>query len=163
MPDIRVAQGAEAERPLLRYSEAALAGHLENDVKPDSGDAPVIYAAPGKTYDDFQLAYALDLLRGKETVATTALDALPTRIVKMPDDTIVPFVLTVGMTILFTGLLLRNWTVTILGGTYWRPTGGSPSTGPSASTRAKASSRTPSPASRPTSSCPELQVSTAAC
>jgi hypothetical protein len=30
----------------------------------------VIYAAPGKKYDDFQLAYALDLLRGKETVAS---------------------------------------------------------------------------------------------
>jgi len=70
VPDIRVAQGTEVEPGPLRYSEAALAGHLENDVVPDNGDAPVIYAAPGKTYDDFQLAYALDLLRGKETVAT---------------------------------------------------------------------------------------------
>ena len=30
----------------------------------------MIYAAPGKKYDDFQLAYALDLLRGKMTVAS---------------------------------------------------------------------------------------------
>ena len=30
----------------------------------------VIYAAPGTKYDDFQLAYALDLLRGKVTVAS---------------------------------------------------------------------------------------------
>ena len=33
-------------------------------------NAPVIYAAAGKKYDDFQLAYALDLLRGKMTVAS---------------------------------------------------------------------------------------------
>src|SRR6201989_3540697 len=71
IPDIRVAQGTEADRSRpLRYSEASLLGHLENDVVPDKDDAPVIYAAPGKTYDDFQLAYALDLLRGKETVAS---------------------------------------------------------------------------------------------
>jgi carboxyl-terminal processing protease len=70
VPDIRVAQGTEVEPGPLRYSEAALAGHLEGEVMQNSGDAPVIYAAPGKTYDDFQLAYALDLLRGKETVAT---------------------------------------------------------------------------------------------
>jgi hypothetical protein len=30
----------------------------------------VIYAAPGSKVDDFQLAYALDLLRGKMTVAS---------------------------------------------------------------------------------------------
>ena len=33
-------------------------------------DAPVIYAAPDTKVDDFQLAYALDLLRGKMTVAS---------------------------------------------------------------------------------------------
>jgi hypothetical protein len=30
----------------------------------------VIQAAPGTKYDDFQLAYALDLLRGTMTVAS---------------------------------------------------------------------------------------------
>ena len=30
----------------------------------------MIKPAPGKKYDDFQLAYALDLLRGKMTVAS---------------------------------------------------------------------------------------------
>jgi carboxyl-terminal processing protease len=76
IPDIRVAQGQEVERPLLRYSEAALAGHLEGDISPAAdANAPVIYAAPGKSYDDFQLAYALDLLRGKETVASVTRDS----------------------------------------------------------------------------------------
>jgi carboxyl-terminal processing protease len=71
IPDIRVAQGTEVDLGSLRYSEAALSGHLEGEVAPAAtADAPVIYAAPGKSYDDFQLAYALDLLRGKETVAS---------------------------------------------------------------------------------------------
>ncbi len=34
------------------------------------GTQPVIAPAPGKKYDDFQLSYALDLLRGKTTVAS---------------------------------------------------------------------------------------------
>jgi carboxyl-terminal processing protease len=71
IPDIRVAQGNEVDRGSLRYSEADLRGHLEGEAAPAAtADAPVLYAAPGKTYDDFQLAYALDLLRGKETVAS---------------------------------------------------------------------------------------------
>jgi cytochrome c oxidase subunit 1/cytochrome c oxidase subunit I+III len=57
------------------------------------------------------LEQGMILDRGKETLATTALDAVPTRIVPMPDDTIVPFVLTLGLAGLFTGLLLRNWWV----------------------------------------------------
>jgi carboxyl-terminal processing protease len=70
IPDIQVAQGDEVPKS-ERYSEADLQGHLAGE--PIAGsrlDAPVIYAAPGKKYDDFQLAYALDLLRGKETVAS---------------------------------------------------------------------------------------------
>ncbi len=70
IPDIRVAQGNEVDMASLRYSEADLRGHLEGDATPaDQADAPVVYAAPGSKYDDFQLAYALDLLRGKQTVA----------------------------------------------------------------------------------------------
>ena len=71
IPDIRVAQGNEVDMGSLRYSEADLRGHLEGEVTPaDQADAPVVYAAPGSKYDDFQLAYALDLLRGKQTVAS---------------------------------------------------------------------------------------------
>jgi carboxyl-terminal processing protease len=69
IPDIQVAQGDEAPKS-ERYSEAGLLGHLVGEPVPASRlDAPVIYAAPDKKYDDFQLAYALDLLRGKMTVA----------------------------------------------------------------------------------------------
>jgi carboxyl-terminal processing protease len=72
IPDIQVAQGDEQPRA-ESYTEAGLEGHLAGEPLPASRlNAPVIYAAPGKKYDDFQLAYALDLLRGKMTVASVA-------------------------------------------------------------------------------------------
>jgi len=72
IPDLQVAQGDEINQPrLLRYSEADLQGHLAGEPVPlKRANAPLIYAAPGTKYDDFQLAYALDLLRGKMTVAS---------------------------------------------------------------------------------------------
>ncbi|HKX64468.1 MAG TPA: S41 family peptidase [Rhizomicrobium sp.] len=72
IPDIQVAQGDEASQPrILRYSEADLQGHLAGEpVAAKRANAPVILAAPGTKHDDFQLAYALDLLRGTMTVAS---------------------------------------------------------------------------------------------
>ena len=59
-----------------RYSEAELLGHLAGEPVPHPrANAPVIYAAPGNKYDDFQLAYALDLMRGKMTVASVTKNA----------------------------------------------------------------------------------------
>ncbi len=46
---------------------------------------------------------------GKETVATTALDAQPDMILEMPEDSYAPAVLALGMSVFFVGLLLRNW------------------------------------------------------
>jgi carboxyl-terminal processing protease len=75
IPDIQVAQGDEVPTS-LRYSEADLQGHLAGEPVPAARlNAPVIYAAPGTKYDDFQLAYALDLLRGKKTVASVTKPA----------------------------------------------------------------------------------------
>jgi carboxyl-terminal processing protease len=72
VPDIQVAQGDEANVPkLARGSEADLRGHLSGEPVPAKrANAPVIKPAAGTKYDDFQLAYALDLLRGKMTVAS---------------------------------------------------------------------------------------------
>ena len=72
VPDIQVAQGDETSMPrILRPSEADLQGHLAGEpVGVKRADAPVIQAAPGTKYDDFQLAYALDLLRGTMTVVS---------------------------------------------------------------------------------------------
>jgi carboxyl-terminal processing protease len=77
IPDIQVAQGDEANVPkLARPSEADLRGHLVGEPVPAArADAPVIYPAPGQKYDDFQLSYALDLLRGKMTVAADTKDS----------------------------------------------------------------------------------------
>ena len=60
-----------AVRRLARQSEADLRGHLAGEPVPAKRiNAPVIKPAPGKKYDDFQLAYALDLVNGKMTVAS---------------------------------------------------------------------------------------------
>ncbi len=69
-----MAQGDEANVPkLARPSEADLRGHLSGEPVPTKrSNAPVIKPAPGQKYDDFQLSYALDLLRGKMTVASAA-------------------------------------------------------------------------------------------
>lgn len=47
--------------------------------------------------------------RGRETIAMTPLDGSPDLILKMPGDTVVPFVLTVAMTAGFVGLLVHLW------------------------------------------------------
>ena len=47
--------------------------------------------------------------RGKEALATTALDAVPDAILKMPDDTPAPFIVTLAMSAGFAGLLLHAW------------------------------------------------------
>jgi len=74
-PDIAVAQNADEEKipKVIRPSEADLPGHLAAESAVKKGRAiPVIRPQPGKKYDDFQLSYALDLLRGKPTVTAEA-------------------------------------------------------------------------------------------
>ena len=56
---------------------------------------------------------ALD--RGKEALATTALDAIPDAILKMPDDTPAPFIVTLAMSADFVGLLLQAWRLAGIG------------------------------------------------
>jgi len=68
-PDIAVAQGDETgETKLERESEADLPGHLPGEAT-KKAPVQIIKPAPGKKYDDFQLSYALDVMRGKTTVA----------------------------------------------------------------------------------------------
>ena len=70
IPDIMVAQGDEENIPkIARPSEADLPGHLIGEPVIKKPDAQVYRPAPGKKYDDFQLSYALDLLRGQTTVS----------------------------------------------------------------------------------------------
>jgi carboxyl-terminal processing protease len=67
-PDIVVAQGDESAVKLAAQSEANLPGHLPGEA-PAKKATQIIKPAPGKKYDDFQLSYALDVLRGQNTVA----------------------------------------------------------------------------------------------
>ena len=83
-PDIAVAQGPapkpDAATTLAQRlrSEADLPGHLSNDAEGAKhvSKAPVIRPEPGKKYDDFQLAYALDRLNGRLTASVTQKDAV---------------------------------------------------------------------------------------
>jgi heme/copper-type cytochrome/quinol oxidase subunit 1 len=53
---------------------------------------------------------------GKETVATTALDAEPDMVMEMPEDTAAPFFLALGTSVIFVGLLTKLWNVSGAGG-----------------------------------------------
>ena len=74
-PDVAVGQGDEENTPkIARQTEADLPGHLTGEAAKKSNQN-VIRAAPGKKYDDFQLSYALDMLRGKMTVSSVVKSA----------------------------------------------------------------------------------------
>jgi cytochrome c oxidase subunit 1/cytochrome c oxidase subunit I+III len=51
----------------------------------------------------------------KETILTTSLDGDPELILKMPEDSVAPFGLTVAMSVFFVGLLMRQWWLAGLG------------------------------------------------
>jgi cytochrome c oxidase subunit 1/cytochrome c oxidase subunit I+III len=53
---------------------------------------------------------------GKEIIATTVPDAEPDLILKMPEDSPVPFLTTLAMTVGFAGLLLNWWSMAAIGG-----------------------------------------------
>jgi carboxyl-terminal processing protease len=65
VPDIAVAEGDWDDVPVI---EPVIVGDEQGDE--ERGRLPVVRAAPGTRYDDFQLSYALDLLRGQKTVAS---------------------------------------------------------------------------------------------
>ena len=48
---------------------------------------------------------------GKETIGTSALDAVPDMILEMPRDTPAPFLLAVGLSVVFAGLILVLWSL----------------------------------------------------
>jgi carboxyl-terminal processing protease len=72
IPDIAVAQGDEEETApkVERPSEADLPGHLAPEDEGKKAAPAVVRPPAGKKIDDFQLSYALDLLRGKITVSS---------------------------------------------------------------------------------------------
>jgi cytochrome c oxidase subunit I len=63
-----------------------------------------------------RLTEGLLLDRGRETIATTPLDAEPNLILEMPADSFAPFTLTCGLAIGFVAALFHLWWVAALGG-----------------------------------------------
>jgi carboxyl-terminal processing protease len=70
VPDIAVAEGDWDDVPTIEPVIVA------DDPATPRGHVPVMRAAPGTKYDDFQLAYALDLVRGKKTVASSTSEPI---------------------------------------------------------------------------------------
>jgi cytochrome c oxidase subunit I len=62
------------------------------------------------------LSRGMLLEQGKETIGTSSLDAVPDLILEMPEDSYAPLWLTVGMSLVFVGLLLKLWPLIGLGG-----------------------------------------------
>ncbi|HWD67961.1 MAG TPA: cytochrome c oxidase subunit I [Caulobacteraceae bacterium] len=58
--------------------------------------------------------YLLD--RGRETLGTTALDARPNLILEMPEDSLAPLLLALGLVGVFVGALAHAWWLTAVGG-----------------------------------------------
>ena len=54
--------------------------------------------------------------RGRETVATSPLDGEPDLILEMPTDSIAPFLLALGLSVLFGGALFNAWPLAGFGG-----------------------------------------------
>jgi hypothetical protein len=52
---------------------------------------------------------------GKEALGTSALDGEPDMILEMPEDSFAPILLTLGVAVLFVGLLFKSWLVTGVG------------------------------------------------
>jgi carboxyl-terminal processing protease len=70
VPDVAVAQGDEDATPKIeRPSEAELPGHLGQENPNAKKEGAIIHPPAGKKFEDFQLSYALDLLRGKTNVS----------------------------------------------------------------------------------------------
>jgi carboxyl-terminal processing protease len=67
VPDVAVAEGDEDETVarLEHLSEANLPGHLNGESGVKKAAPQIIHPPAGKKVEDFQLSYALDLLRGK--------------------------------------------------------------------------------------------------
>ena len=46
---------------------------------------------------------------GRETIGTTALDAVPDVILRMPGDSLAPLVLSIALAFVFVGMLIHSW------------------------------------------------------
>nr|WP_253201527.1 cytochrome c oxidase subunit I [Sphingomonas quercus] len=57
----------------------------------------------------------MTLAHGKEALATTSLDGEPDMILKMPEDTLAPLMLTLALTLLFAAMLGKLWWLAAIG------------------------------------------------
>ncbi len=89
VPDIAVAQGNEDDAPLfLPAAEAAIPPQLSGNPNAKGAKPPIFRAGPGMAYDDFQLAYARDLIQGTQTVKAVQDEIIPQIVIYFDVETI---------------------------------------------------------------------------
>jgi cytochrome c oxidase subunit 1/cytochrome c oxidase subunit I+III len=72
----------------------------------------------GRSIIGHHSADGMVLDRGKETIGVTPLDAQPNVVLKMPGDSILPLLLAIGMTVLFSAMLAKIAWLMIAGGIF---------------------------------------------
>ncbi len=76
---------------------------------------PLWEEAMGESEERSSIQRGLLLDNGRETIATSSLDAEPNLILEMPGDSLAPFTMTAGLTAMFTGAVLRQWWLVAVG------------------------------------------------
>src|SRR3569833_2087949 len=71
---------------------------------------------PDEGGEESHVDAGLVLDHGREAIGTTALDAEPNVILKMPGDTLVPLFLSLALTLITIGLARLNWWIVCAGG-----------------------------------------------
>ncbi|MBW0004464.1 MAG: cbb3-type cytochrome c oxidase subunit I, partial [Hyphomicrobiales bacterium] len=61
-----------------------------------------------------ELSQGMPLDHAKEVLGTSSLDAQPNVILRMPEDSLVPLLLALALTLLFAGLIVKAWWLVIL-------------------------------------------------
>lgn len=64
----------------------------------------------------FEPREGLELAVGKEALATSAVEAVPEAILKMPADSVTPFIVTLAMSVGFSAALVHLWWLAVVGG-----------------------------------------------
>lgn len=83
---------------------------------PNGGfSTPVVGGPLGTEGGRSSLNRGMLLANGKEALGTTALDADPDMVLRMPEDSFAPISVAAGMCIVFVGLLLKLWVVSTAG------------------------------------------------
>jgi cytochrome c oxidase subunit 1/cytochrome c oxidase subunit I+III len=103
------------DAPTLEWATSSPPPPYNFAVIPTVGSRHPLWEERLENKRDTEIGTGLVLEQGKEALATTPLDAEPNLILKMPEDTIVPLLLALSMTLIFIGLAALIWWLVAVG------------------------------------------------